>query len=51
MENTIKIPNKFFEKRIKFKYFGMTVTDQQNYIHEEVRSRLNCSVQNLFPVS
>jgi hypothetical protein len=50
---TIKVPNKYFENRIKFKYLGMTVTVQQNYIHEEVKSTLNLgnascsSVQNL----
>jgi hypothetical protein len=36
----IKIVNRSSENREKFKYFGMTVTNQ-NFIHEEIKSRLN----------
>jgi hypothetical protein len=38
--NYIRVANKSFEKVAKFKYLGATLTDQ-NYIHEEIRSRLN----------
>jgi hypothetical protein len=50
--NYIRVANKSFEKVAKFKYFGVTLTDQ-NCIHEEIRSRLNLgnacyhAVQNL----
>jgi hypothetical protein len=51
--NNIKIPNRFFENVGKFKYLGVTVTNQY-FIYEEIMSRLNSgnscyhSVQNLF---
>jgi hypothetical protein len=50
--NYIRVANKSFEKVAKFKYLGATLTDQ-NYIHEEITSRLNLrnacyhAVQNL----
>jgi hypothetical protein len=37
---SIKIGNRTFESVAKLKYLGKTLTDQ-NYIHEEIRSRLN----------
>jgi hypothetical protein len=37
---SIKIANRSFEDVTKFNYFGKTLTDQ-NYMHEEIRSRLN----------
>jgi hypothetical protein len=53
--NYISVANKSFDKVAKFKYLGATLTDQ-NFIHEEIRSRLNSgnawyhAVQNLvFP--
>jgi hypothetical protein len=38
--NYIRVANKSFEKVAKFKYVGAILTDQ-NYIHEEIKSRLN----------
>jgi hypothetical protein len=48
----IKMANSCFDYVAKFKYLGTTVTDQ-NFIHEEIKSRLNSgnayynSVQNV----
>jgi hypothetical protein len=36
----IKIGNRSFEDVTKFIYLGTTLTDQ-NYVHEEIKSRLN----------
>jgi hypothetical protein len=36
----IRIVNKLFEKMSKFKYLGMTLTNQ-NDIHDEIKSRLD----------
>jgi hypothetical protein len=37
--NYVRVANKSFEKVAKLNYLGSTLTDQ-NYIHEEIRSRL-----------
>jgi hypothetical protein len=37
----IKIGNRCFENVAQFRYFGMTMTDQ-NLIQEEIKRRLNC---------
>jgi hypothetical protein len=38
--HSIKIVKRPFEDVAKFKYLGTTLTDQ-NYIHKEIKSRLN----------
>jgi hypothetical protein len=38
--HNIKIVNWCFENGVKFRYFGMTVMNQ-NFIHEDIKSRLN----------
>jgi hypothetical protein len=38
--HNIKVGNKSFRNVIKFKYLGMTVTNQ-NCVQEEIKSRLN----------
>jgi hypothetical protein len=40
-KHSIKIVNRFFEDVAKFKYLRTTLTDQ-NCMHEEIKSRLNC---------
>jgi hypothetical protein len=37
--HNIKASNKSLKNMTKFKYFGMNITNQ-NYIHEEIKSRL-----------
>jgi hypothetical protein len=39
-KNSKKIANWSFEDVAKFEYFGTTKTDQ-NYMHEEIKNRLN----------
>jgi hypothetical protein len=39
-KHSIKIANRSFEDVAKFEYLGTTLTDQ-NYMHEEIKSRLN----------
>jgi hypothetical protein len=38
-KHSIKVANRSFEEVAKFKYLGTTLTDQ-NYMHEEIKSRL-----------
>jgi hypothetical protein len=51
-KQNIRIANESFQNVVKFKYLGMTLTNQ-NDIHDEIKSRLNSgnacyhSVQNL----
>jgi hypothetical protein len=51
--NILKGANKSFKNMEEFKYLKMTITNQ-NFIHEEITSRLNsgnacyCAVQNSF---
>jgi hypothetical protein len=42
-KHSIKIANSSFEDVAKFRYFGTTLTDQ-NYTHEEIKSRLNLGI-------
>jgi glycerol-3-phosphate O-acyltransferase len=39
-KHSVKIANRSFEDVVKVTYLGKTLTDQ-NYIHEEIKSRLN----------
>jgi hypothetical protein len=39
-KHSIKIANRSFEDVAKFKHLGTTLTDQ-NYMHEEIKSKLN----------
>jgi hypothetical protein len=39
-KHNVKIVNRSFEDVAKFKYIGTTLTDQ-NYVHKEIKSRLN----------
>jgi hypothetical protein len=53
-KHRIKIANRCLEGVAKFRYLGTTLTDQ-NYMHDEIKSRLNSgnacyhSVQSLLP--
>jgi hypothetical protein len=40
---SIKIANRSFEDVAKFRYLGITLTDQ-NCMHEEIKSRLNSGI-------
>jgi hypothetical protein len=42
-KHSVKIVNRSFEDVAKFKYLGTTLTDQ-NYIQEEIKSRLNSGI-------
>jgi hypothetical protein len=56
LKHSIKIANRSFEDVAKFKYLGTTLTEQ-NWMHEEIKSRLNSGnacyhwVQNLLSSS
>jgi hypothetical protein len=51
-KHSIKTVNRSFKDAAKLKYLGTTLTDQ-NYMHKEIKSKLNsgnayyCSVQSL----
>jgi hypothetical protein len=44
--HNIKIGNRSFENVAKFKYLGMTITNE-DFVVDDIKSRLNyCNVQN-----